>query len=67
MEPIGLHECRHTYASMLMAAGYTPKELMTYLGHADLTTTSRYVKMLPQPSESNAADRLNRYLADTAR
>ncbi len=62
LEPIGLHECRHTYASLLVAAGYNLKEVMEYLGHADLTTTSRYVKMLPQPSEANLASRLNEYL-----
>ena len=61
LEAVGLHECRHTYASLLMASGYNLKELMTYLGHADLTTTSRYVKMLPQPDESNAGDRLNAF------
>jgi integrase len=33
---ITLHECRHTYASLLMASGYTLKELMEYMGHADL-------------------------------
>ena len=55
LEPIGLHECRHTYASLLVAAHYTLKEVMTYLGHADLTTTSRYVKRLPQPNEGNPA------------
>jgi integrase len=63
LEPIGLHECRHTYASLLVAAHYTLKEVMEYMGHADLTTTSRYVKRLPQPSEDNPADRLNAYLA----
>lgn len=63
LEPIGLHECRHTYASLLVAAHYTLKEVMEYLGHADLATTSRYVKMLPQPDESNPASRLNAYLA----
>jgi integrase len=31
---ITLHECRHTYASFLMAAGYTLKEIMEYMGHA---------------------------------
>jgi integrase len=29
---ITLHECRHTYASLLMAAGYTIKELMEFMG-----------------------------------
>ncbi len=62
LEPIGLHECRHTYASLLVAAHYTLKEVMDYLGHADLATTSRYVKMLPQPAETNPASRLNAYL-----
>ncbi len=62
LEPIGLHEARHTYASLLVAAGYTLKEVMEYLGHADLATTSRYVKVLPQPSEANAAARLDAYL-----
>ena len=60
---ITLHECRHTYASLLMAAGYTVKELMEYMGHADLQMVTRYVKLLPQPGEDDAADRLNAYLA----
>jgi integrase len=34
LDPIGLHECRHTYASFLMAAGYTLRELMEYMGTA---------------------------------
>ena len=59
---ITLHECRHTYASMLMAAGYTLKELMEYMGHADLQMVNRYVKLLPQPGEDDAAERLNAYL-----
>ena len=44
---ITLHECRHTYASLLMAAGYTLKELMEFMGHADLQMVNRYVKLLP--------------------
>lgn len=63
LTPIGLHECRHTYASLLVAARYTVKEVMEYMGHADLAATSRYVKLLPQPSEDNPAERLNDYLA----
>ena len=45
-----------------MAAGYTIKELMEYMGHADLQMVNRYVKLLPQPGEDDAADRLNAYL-----
>jgi integrase len=59
---ITLHECRHTYASLLMAAGYTLKELMEYMGHADLQMVNRYVKLLPQPGERDAAQRLDEYL-----
>jgi integrase len=59
---ITLHECRHTYASLLMAAGYTLKELMEFMGHADLQMVNRYVKLLPQPGEDDTAARLNTYL-----
>jgi integrase len=62
---ITLHECRHTYASMLMAAHYTLKELMEYMGHSDLQMVNRYVKLLPQPRGDNAADRLNAYLRES--
>jgi integrase len=64
LDPIGLHECRHTYASFLMAAGYTLRELMEYMGHSSLQATERYVKLLPAPAgPDGAADRLNAYLA----
>ena len=46
-----------------MAAGYTLKELMAYMGHADLQMVNRYVKLLPQPEEHDPAERLNDYLA----
>ena len=62
LKRITLHECRHTYASLLMAAGYTLKELMEFMGHADLHMVNRYVERLPQPGESDAAERLNDYL-----
>jgi integrase len=62
LEPITLHECRHTYASFLMAAGYTLRELMEYMGHSSLQATDRYVKLLPPVDESDPADRLNAFL-----
>jgi integrase len=54
---ITLHECRHTYASLLMAAGYTIKELMEFMGHADLQMVNRFVKLVPQPGQDDAAAR----------
>ena len=62
LKRITLHECRHTYASLLMAAGYTLKELMEFMGHADLQMVHRYVKLLPQPGEDDLSHRLNEYL-----
>ncbi len=62
IEPITLHECRHTYASFLMAAGYTLRELMEHMGHSSLQATERYVKLLPPLDETDPAERLNSYL-----
>jgi integrase len=67
LEPITLHECRHTYASFLMAAGYTLKELMEYMGHSSIQATERYIKLLPPPDETDPAERLNVYLRRRAR
>jgi integrase len=39
LEPIGLHECRHTFASLMIAAGVNAKALSTFLGHASVTIT----------------------------
>lgn len=57
LEPIGLHESRHTYASYLVASRYDMAEIMEYMGHADLATTNKYVKRLPRQDESNPAER----------
>ena len=62
VEPITLHECRHTYASFLMAAGYTLRKLMEYMGHSSLQATERYLKLLPPLDETDPAERLNSYL-----
>ena len=66
LQRITLHECRHTFASMLMAAGYTIKEIMVFMGHADLQTVQRYIKLLPQRDERNPIDRLDSYLRATS-
>jgi integrase len=63
LEPIGLHECRHTFASLMIAAGVNAKALSTYIGHASISITmDRYGHLMPG-SEEEAAGRLDAYLA----
>jgi len=38
LTPITLHEARHTYASLLIAAGVNSKAISTYMGHASITS-----------------------------
>lgn len=64
LTPITLHECRHTFASLMIAAGVNAKGLSTYMGHASVTITfDRYGHLMPG-AENEAASLLDRYLAD---
>jgi integrase len=48
LQPVGLHECRHTYASLMITAGLNAKALSTYMGHSSITVTlDRYGHLLP--------------------
>jgi integrase len=63
LEPIGLHECRHTFASLMIAAGVNAKALSSYMGHSSVTITlDRYGHLMPG-NESEAAARLDAYLS----
>jgi integrase len=62
LEPIGLHECRHTVASLMIAAGVNAKALSTYMGHSSITITlDRYGHLMPG-NEDEAAGLLDSYL-----
>jgi integrase len=68
LDPIGLHECRHTFVSLMIAAGVNPKALSTFMGHSSITITlDRYGHLFPG-SEDEAAALLDAYLerANTA-
>jgi len=67
LEPITLHEGRHTFASLMIAAGVNARALTTYMGHASVTITyDRYGHLMPG-NENEAAALLDAYLerADT--
>ena len=69
LEPIGLHECRHTFASLLIAAGVNAKAITAYLGHASIETTFDLYGHLMPGSENEAVALVDSYLerADTGR
>ncbi len=63
LEPIGLHECRHSFASMLIDAGGNPKALQEALGHASIQMTwDRYGHLMPGGREE-LRERLDGYLS----
>jgi integrase len=63
--PIGLHEARHTFASLMIAAGVNAKALSTYMGHSSITITlDRYGHLMPG-NEEQAAELLDAYLERT--
>ena len=63
LKPITLHECRHTFASMLIASGLNLKSVSVYMGHADISTTLDIYGHLMPGSEVVDAWRLNEWLA----
>jgi integrase len=65
LEPIGLHEARHTAASVMIAAGVNVKALSEFLGHSSITTTlDLYGHLLPG-SLAEAAGLVDAYLDRT--
>ena len=62
LAPIGLHECRHSYAAYAIAAGINPKALSSYMGHSSIIVTlDRYGHLMPG-NETEAASLLDCYL-----
>jgi integrase len=59
---ITLHECRHTFASYMIAAGVNVKALSAFMGHASVAfTLDRYGHLFPG-AESAAGGLLDTYL-----
>jgi integrase len=73
LEPIGLHEARHTAATWLDHAGVSPKVASQLMGHktpeyqpgAASITLRRYTHTLPGELE-RARDLLDKFLAERA-
>jgi integrase len=62
LQRITPHEGRHTFASLMIAAGVNAKALSTFMGHAKISITlDRYGHLMPG-SEEEAAGMLETYL-----
>jgi integrase len=68
LAPIGLHEARHTFASICIAAGVNAKAISTYMGHSSIDVTFDLYGHLMPGSEDEAAGLIDAYLvrANTA-
>jgi len=63
VQAVTLHECRHGYASLMIAAGVNVKALSTFMGHANIRITlDQYGHLLPG-AEDEAAGLLDAFLA----
>jgi integrase len=62
LTPICFHDCRHTFASLMIAAGVNAKALSTFMGHANISITlDRYGHLMPG-AEDEAAGLMDAYL-----
>jgi integrase len=60
--PITLHECRHTFASLLIDAGVNAKAIQTFMGHATIEMTfGQYGHLMPG-SREQARELVDAYL-----
>jgi integrase len=67
IRPITLHECRHTFASLLIDAGVNPKAIQEFMGHATIEETfSRYGHLMPG-TRNQARELVDAYLASAMR
>jgi integrase len=62
LAPIGLHECRHTFVSLMVDAGFTLERIGDYVGHSSTFMVDRYRHLL-EGHEQEAAEVFDAYLA----
>jgi integrase len=66
LEPIGLHECRHTYVSWMHEMGFNLENIGDYVGHSSTYMTDTY-RHLRDGHLSDAVDIMDAYHAERTR
>lgn len=64
LRPITLHECRHTFASLLIDSGANPKAIQNFMGHSKIQTTFDVYGHLLPGSRDEVRKRMDAYLRD---
>lgn len=62
LKRITLHECRHTFASLLIDSGANPKAIQQFMGHAKIQTTFDIYGHLLPGSHDEVRKRMDSYL-----
>ena len=62
LKPLTLHECRHTFASLLIDSGANPKAIQEFMGHARIQTTFDTYGHLIDGSRDEVRRRMDAYL-----
>lgn len=65
IEPINVHGLRHTYASLLVDMGASPKEVQYLLGHSKIETTLKIYTHLTEQSKKDFANKFTAYISGT--
>jgi integrase len=63
LAPITLHECRHTFASLLIDSGANAKAIQEFMGHSKIQTTFDIYGHLLPGSHDDVRARMDAYLA----
>jgi integrase len=63
LDPITLHECRHTFASLLIDSGANPKAIQEFMGHSKIQTTFDTYGHLIEGSRDEVRRRMDAYLS----
>jgi integrase len=66
LRPITFHECRHTFASLLIDSGANPKAIQEFMGHAEIQTTFDTYGHLIDGSRDEVRLRMDAYLSASA-
>ncbi len=62
LRPITMHECRHTFASLLIDSGANPKAIQDFMGHSKIQTTFDVYGHLLPGSRDEVRERMDAYL-----